>query len=219
MIIESKGNMYTWITHTWNPIKGACPHGCVYCYMHRWGEQRPIRFVESELNTDLGCNNFIFVGSSCDIFANDIPSDWIIKTLLYCEKFNNTYLFQSKNPHDFTSSGVWRLDKYVLCTTIETNRFYKGIMGNSPTPKNRAKEMKSIPIKEKYVTIEPIMDFDLQEMVELIKWCNPLQVNIGADSGHNNLPEPTKEKILNLIDKLKEFTFIDQKRNLKRLMV
>ena len=29
---ESKGNMYSWVTHTWNTIKGECPHGCTYCY-------------------------------------------------------------------------------------------------------------------------------------------------------------------------------------------
>jgi len=28
---ESKGNMYRFVTHTWNPIKGRCPHDCSYC--------------------------------------------------------------------------------------------------------------------------------------------------------------------------------------------
>ena len=28
----AKGNMYEFVTHTWNPIKGICPHGCKYCY-------------------------------------------------------------------------------------------------------------------------------------------------------------------------------------------
>ena len=26
MIKESKGNMYEFVTHTWNPIKGKCLH-------------------------------------------------------------------------------------------------------------------------------------------------------------------------------------------------
>jgi len=77
----SKGNMYSWITHTWNTVKGECPHGCTYCYMKRWGKQKPVRFDESELNTDLGTGNFIFVGSSCDLFASDIPDKWVKKTL------------------------------------------------------------------------------------------------------------------------------------------
>jgi DNA repair photolyase len=29
----SKGNMYPFVTHTWNPIRGKCPHDCSYCYM------------------------------------------------------------------------------------------------------------------------------------------------------------------------------------------
>jgi hypothetical protein len=44
------------------------------------------------------------------------------------------------------------------------------------------------------------------------------QVNIGADSGNNHLPEPSKEKVLQLIEALKEFTVIDQKRNLNRIL-
>ena len=30
---QSKGNMYEFITHTWNPIKDRCYHDCAYCYM------------------------------------------------------------------------------------------------------------------------------------------------------------------------------------------
>lgn len=93
-LIESKGNMYTWVTHTWNTVKGECPHGCTYCYMKRWGKQRPVRFDESELKTDLNgkypfrfnSRNFIFVGSSCDLFADNIPYEWIKKTIDHCQK-------------------------------------------------------------------------------------------------------------------------------------
>ena len=218
MLTESKGNMYTWVTHTWNTIKGECPHGCTYCYMKRWGKQKPPRLDEKEFKTDLGNGNFIFVGSSCDMFADDIPKVWIEKTLSYLS-FENTYLFQSKNPSrmwNYRGEFPWSTK---ICTTIETNRFYPEIMQNCPKPLDRSLYGARIGYKyEMYVTIEPIMDFDLTEMVKLIKWCNPKQVNIGADSGHNNLPEPSKEKILELIDELKKFTVIDQKRNLSRLL-
>lgn len=39
------------------------------------------------------------------------------------------------------------------------------------------------------------MDFDLDEMVEIIKMCEPAQVNIGADSGNNGLPGSVEEKV------------------------
>lgn len=54
MLNEATGNMYTWITHTWNTVKGECPHGCIYCYMKRFGKQKPVRFDEKELKTNLG---------------------------------------------------------------------------------------------------------------------------------------------------------------------
>ena len=216
----SKGNMYDWVTHTWNTIKGKCPHDCTYCYVKRWGKQNSLRLDELELRTDLGSGNVIFLGSSCDMFANGIPSDWIITTLEHCAKYpNNRYLFQSKNPSAFNGYGVWlaKLD-IILCTTIETNRVYPDIMCNSPDPVIRAWDFAHIPIDEKYITIEPIMDFDLWSLASMIRFSYPIQVNIGADSGGNNLPEPSKEKILSLIDELNEFTTVKQKSNLKRLL-
>lgn len=219
---ESKGNMYSWITHTWNTVKGECPHGCIYCYMSRWGKQKTVRFDESELKTDLGTGKFIFVGSSCDLFADGIPDSWIYKTLNHCNKFDNSYLFQSKNPGNmlqWIEAGMIPF-KSIFCTTIETNRWIPDVMVNSPTPHQRSMDMNEIGHKgfETFVTIEPIIDFDLEQMVYLIETCLPKQVNIGADSGNNHLPEPSKEKLMQLIKALKEFTIIDQKRNLARLL-
>jgi hypothetical protein len=91
-------------------------------------------------------------------------------------------------------------------------------MGNTPTPQDRAYWLGEMPFN-RYLTIEPIMDFDLIELVTLVSIINPKQVNIGADSGNNNLPEPSTDKILALIDELKKFTVIDQKRNLSRLLI
>jgi len=209
-----KGNMYNFVTHTWNTVKGICPHRCSYCYMKNWGKQNPIRFDEKELRCNLGTGNFIFVGSSNDLFAKDIPSLWIQKTIDHCNAFNNRYLFQTKNPERFKEFTL--PDNSVVCTTIETNRVYPEIMINSPIPSFRAASMSQIDMP-KYVTIEPILDFDLDEMVELIRMCHPIQVNIGADSGGNHLPEPDREKVLNLIDGLKQFTVIEKKTNLGRL--
>ena len=211
----SKGNMYDFVTHTWNTIKGECPHGCTYCYMKRYGNQKPVRFDNKELNTDLGQDNFIFVGSSCDMFAQNIPNEWIVKTLKHCGEYSlNKYLFQTKNP-----KNIRRILSYEshVCVTLETNRWYPKVMCNSPIPFDRVQEMKKIrhPL---YITIEPIMDFDVDLFADIIFSCAPMQVNIGADTGGHNLPEPTYEKILQLIEIIKEFTTIHNKRNLKRLM-
>lgn len=213
---QSKGNMYEFVTHTWNTVKGECPHGCSYCYMKRFGKQNPVRFDESELMTDLGKGNFIFVGSSCDLFAESIPEHWIQKTINKCFWSDNCYLFQSKNPARMAAHLPPRPGQIVACTTIETNRNYPEIMKNSPEVLHRVLGLKSL-IYRKYVTIEPILDFDLDRMVELIKMCDPYQVNIGADSGGNNLPEPKLAKVMRLIDELNKFTTVVKKRNFNRL--
>ena len=221
MLNKSKGNMYEFINATWNSIKGACLHDCAYCYMKRWGKLNPVRLDEKELKCNLGSDNFIFVGSSCDIFAADIPAEWIEKTLEHCRKFDNRYLFQSKNPSRMMESlNAGNMpDNAVFCTTIETNRFYPEIMRNSPPIKERVDAMRELSNRaDVYVTIEPILDFDLSDMVELLKQCNAKQINIGADSGGNKLPEPIKEKLLQLIEAIKSFSVIDKKRNLARML-
>jgi DNA repair photolyase len=216
MMNVSKGNMYDFITHTWNTVKGACPHDCSYCYMKRWGEQKPIRFDKNELKTDLGEGNFIFVGSSCDMFADSIPERWIFETLDKCLGAYNKYLFQSKNPRNMAPFHL--PGSSVVCTTIETNRWYPEIMRDSPAPLERASAMSFLNDFPRYVTIEPIIDFDLAPMVELIKRCEPVQVNIGADSGNNHLPEPSADKVLALIDELQKFTTIARKSNIAKIL-
>jgi DNA repair photolyase len=223
---KSKGNMYEFVTHTWNTVKGTCPHDCGYCYMKgiakRFNKpQSPVYFDENELKTNLGKGNFIFVGSSNDLFADKISQQWIHQTLEHCNKFENKYLFQTKNPagiFDFLDYDI--IKQSVVCTTLETDCYYTAYMGNAPRPIDRANAMQllsEIGINT-YITIEPIMFFRLEEFITMIKQCNPIQVNIGADSGNNHLPEPPKEKVLELIAELEKFTVVKQKSNLSRLL-
>lgn len=214
----SKGNMYEFITHTWNTVKGECYHDCNYCYMKRWGKLKPVRFDEKELKTDLGTGNFVFIGSSCDMFAENIPDEWIHKTLDICDRYNqNSYLFQTKNPENIV--GFELPKNSVVCTTIESDSYYPEIMRNSPEPMQRSIAMQELSrFYDTYVTIEPILDFNLEHFVKMIKRCNPKQVNIGADSGRNGIPEPSKEKVLQLVAELQKFTTIHNKANLKRII-
>lgn len=218
MLREAKGNMYDFITHTWNPIKGKCYHDCSYCYMKRWGAQKPLRLDERELKTDLGSGNFIFVGSSTDMFARDVETPMIESVLKKMSEYDNHYLLQTKDPDEFKHFFLIMPEKTSLCTTIETNRYYENIMGNAPHPLFRAMSMSWIKKFRKYITIEPIIDFDLDMFATVIKASNPAQVNIGADSGRNNLPEPPREKVLELISELEKFTKVVIKSNLHRII-
>ena len=224
---KSQGNMYDWVSHTWNTVKGKCPHDCTYCYMKGIAKrfcqtQRETYFDRRELKTNLGKHNFIFVGSSNDLFANQHPTEWIRDTLAHCSVHNeNRYVFQSKNPTEILNWVKFNcFFNSIVGTTIETNRLYRDCMGNAPCPAQRSLDLRRISQCgiETFVTVEPIIDFDLSDMVKLIKNVNPMQVNIGADSGNNNLPEPPKEKVLQLISELEKFTVVKQKRNLNRLL-
>ena len=217
---KSTGNMYDFVTHTFNTVKGSCPHDCSYCYMkainRRFNKpQCAPYFDEKEMRTNLGGGNFIFVGSSNDLFAAGIQYEWITKTLDHCNKYDNKYLFQTKNPDRLDLLEHYTME-YVVATTLETDRYYKQFMGNAPSPYMRYMALKSL--KNVMITIEPIMDFDLGFFYAMIRDIKPFQVNIGADTGRNNLPEPSKEKVLQLIEGLEQFTTVKQKSNLKRIL-
>ncbi len=213
MLNKQKGNMYGFVTHTWNVIKGKCPHDCSYCYMKEF-PQGALRFDEKELKTDLGEGNFIFVGSSCDMFAKDVPRLWIETIISHCNEYpNNTYLFQTKDPYNFFKFRGLFMDNTILGTTIESNR---DTPSKAPHTKERKDAMKYLSSK-KMITIEPIMDFDLDILVDWIKNTRPEFVNIGADSKEHNLPEPSWYKVKLLIEELEKFTKVNLKYNLDRL--
>lgn len=232
MLKPSTGNMYKFVTHTWNPIMGRCPHDCKYCYvLYKYSNEVAdgIRLNEENFKDDFGSNKFIFVGSGIDLFANDIPDSWIKRVLDYCYRDNtdlfgtrNRFLFQSKNPSrmlDYITHPIFQ--NSVVCTTIETNRYNPSIMNHAPHVEERALAMNEIANRgiETYLTIEPIMDFDLDELVYLIKLCQPEQINIGANTNLNiRLSEPSKEKIRQLIGTINSDYKLELKSNLGRLL-
>ncbi|MDR2782554.1 MAG: phage Gp37/Gp68 family protein [Treponema sp.] len=220
------GDMYPFVDWIWNPISGRCLHNCSYCYVKRIAkrfkyEQANPHIVEAELRANLGHGNTIFVCSGCDLFARDIPDLWIKTVIGYAHSFKNNYLFQTKNPERFTSP-LFELSaaRDILCTTLETNYFIPEVMNLSPPPELRSIAMGKMADAgfQIMITVEPIIDFHLREFLFFIKRVKPIQVNIGADSGHNGLPEPPAEKIRELISRLKTFTRVVEKNNLRRII-
>lgn len=219
---KQTGNMYPWVTHTWNPIRGECPHGCEYCYMRRFKVGK-LRLEKKEFKTNLGSENVIFVGSSIDMFAWDVPTEWIGDTLEYCSKFDNTYLFQTKNPqrlywfiHEWMKWYEIDIKNMIIGTTIETTSQIP--ISKAPIPVRRYRAFKKINWKRKMVSIEPIIDFNLPRMVKWMTRIAPEFVSIGADSKGTKLNEPTPDKLANLITDLEKITEVRQKKNLKRLL-
>ena len=81
---KAKGNMYpnVW-TH--NIIKGKCPHGCTYCYMNsiakRHNSPQKDLFFDEKALIPLGKGKTIFIGSSCDMWADDVPEEYRKKNM------------------------------------------------------------------------------------------------------------------------------------------
>jgi DNA repair photolyase len=215
------GNMYEFITHTWNPIRGECFHDCSYCYIKamskRYGvDRKQLQFVEKEMKTKLGKGNYIFVGSSTDMFSEMVKDEWIEKVLELCgSHIENKYLFQSKNVGRMAKFKSKFQKNSIIATTVESNREYEEY-NNSPAIFERIRYLTEF--ENKMITIEPIMKFDIEQLVNFIYIANPQQVNIGADSGNNNLWEPEKHDIEKLIFELSKFTTVVQKKNLARLL-
>jgi hypothetical protein len=223
MLNKSKGNMYPFVTHTYNAIIGECEHKCKYCYMLVFPQQK-LHLSEKALRQDLGRGNFIFVGSSTDMFADNVSNEWIRRVLEKCRNSDNKYLFQTKNPKRFKEflSNKENLCDFpknsILGITLETDMESPS---QAPLPMSRFAEFNWINNHyrefDKMISIEPIMDFNLDVMLYWIQQIKPKFVSIGADSKNHNLSEPNREKIDALITELEKFTEVIIKKNMSRL--
>jgi len=235
---KQKGNMYGFITHTWNPLIGQCPHNCSYCSTNKLKKRFPsmnkrysgeLRLDEKQFHS-LGEGKTIFVCAQNDLFAEEVPIEYIDKVISHCAKYpENQYYFQTKNSRRmyFYLTGFQRsepedfLKKQIYCVTIETNLsiLLMGVSANSFVV-DRAMGillLKNAGYKTN-ITIEPVMNFSVEFFPDFIKWANPDQVNIGADSGKNDLHEPSWGKVQKLIEKLEDDGItVWQKKNLERL--
>lgn len=223
-LIKSKGNMYPWTDYHWNPIKGACPLSCSYCYTRgpRYTTSKgPISLDKKELKTKLGNGRMIFVGSKIDLWADDIPEMWDLFILAVCQNYaGNKYLFQTKNPerlYRFKNSFPLQT---ILGVTLESNREYPDI-SKAPSIADRVYWMKRLREETSFeimISIEPILDFDLDEFMEMITEIRPAFISIGADSKYHHLPEPSLEKVGELLLALRSVTELKIKDNLERLL-
>jgi protein gp37 len=167
------------------------------CYYFR-PHTHPARLGNSLPRT--GEDQFIFTCSNGDIsFCSTEYLKRIVKRIE--EQPHKTFLLQSKNPKTFTR--VVFPQNVILGITLETNRD-EYVFSKAPKYSQRYKDFKQIQHPHKMVTIEPIIDFDLDEFVQWIKDINPELVWMGYDSGKNNLPEPSLDKFNELHKRLNQ---------------
>lgn len=232
---KQNGNMYDWVTHMLAHIGGECPHKCVYCYENRddgkGGRFRdpklcgPLTLDEDSFGVNFGQGKTIFIDHRNDLWCKDVPSAWISRVLSHCETFpNNRYLFQTKNPDRYLEFAD-RLAQLscMVGTTIETNRIMPTEFSTAPWPPVRAEAMTRLreryPDMTLFVTVEPIVNFDVQDLLNMFEMIRPNFCNVGADSKRHSLPEPSKEDVEALLFGITALGIeIREKHNLTRLL-
>lgn len=219
--------MYEWVTHTHSHLGGKCPHLCSYCYVqkNRFGVSArylgDVRLIEDEFKVRYGPGKVIFVEHMNDMFAEGVPDESIRRILDHCEQYqDNEYVFQTKNPRRAARwlCGITPL-KFMIGTTLESDLCYPDI-SKAPLPVDRVAGMIEFKGKAKtFVTVEPILDMNVDVMVKWLVDLKPDFINIGADSKHCNLPEPTPDRVKELVAKLQAAgVVINKKTNLGRML-
>lgn len=222
---KNESNMYPWITHMHSHLGGECSHKCKYCYVNNPISGRhpnfigPIRLLDGSLDEFYGTDKTIFIEHQNDLFAKDVPNDFIRQIIAHCLRYpNNTYMFQTKNPQKIFKWMLFLPQNCIIGTTIETNREEYKTSEAIPVSM-RHFHMCQIPSNfKRFVTIEPVLDFDVDILASWIANIKPDFVNLGADSKGHDLPEPTVEKIMQFVEKLKSYGIeLREKHNLQRL--
>jgi len=186
------------------------------------------RLYEKEFKRKFKDDDVVFVQDMSDLFAENVPTRYILRILDYIRQFRKTkFLTLTKN-----NSRYFRFlrDKEVpknviLGVTIETDfyRFelehgkwmkYSDICLNSPSfPQDRILNLmmmsKKYPEQRFFISIEPILNFGLNTQIykpflKIITEINPWAVAIGYDNYNWHLPEPRLEKTLKLIEELEK---------------
>ena len=107
---------------------------------------------------------------------------------------------QSKKTACFTDLLDGLPQNVVLMTTLETNRDsqYSGV-SKAPLPSQRFQDFLGLDWDRKALVMEPILDFDLNVILDWAKKLKPEAVFIGFESKRECvLPEPSHLKVLDL---------------------
>jgi hypothetical protein len=196
-------------------------HRCQKCYNYE-----PHAHLErlNHAPPRTGKDEFIFMPSSGDpAFMN---SGDFVQLLGYALQYSDrTFLIQSKDPSHFLCRQ-WSTPKNVLLgTTIETNlllfhtpskyRHYSDI-STAPYPCTRKNAMVKNNHKRQTVTIEPVLQFTLDVMLDWMRQIKPEIIWIGYDNHNCRLPEPRFLETQRLIAKLQAEQFDVRVKSLRK---
>ena len=185
--------MFSFISETWNPVAGACSHGCVGCWAraladrHKWSKyQGKPRVDEKQIDRRFKGGDFVFVQDMSDLFAEDVPGQVVFRVLKQIrESPDAKFLLLTKNPKAYTDYFGYIPSNCVLGATIESDMI-EPRLGRAPHRQNRLmwmlwikylmerNESRKRPVLEQFVSIEPILDFNLEAFAYFLsRWLVP----------------------------------------------
>jgi len=232
-----KNNMYSDSKKNISPCVG-CKHECVYCVnsfqrqmkRQRWRCEYCYTFIphshperlqilkkalpdkQGKIGKGLPIttkDEFIWINSSGDItFADESLMCEILEIIKKIT--NRTFFFQTKDPKCFNKYDFPK--NSILCITLETDKDegYAQI-SKAPMPTKRFNDFCDIEHAKKRVTIEPIIEFNNDMFIDMLKELQPEIVTIGYDSKNCGLPEPSLKDTMELCKEIMKFTKVKTK--------
>lgn len=208
---EPRGNMYPkgLIDGIWNIIAG-CEHDCIYCYLKymAFSPSFDFTFRDKYLNDDLEKWNGkrLFAGSSGDIWT--APEEYVDRMLEKMRQYPEVeFFFQSKAPENYIHYIDRFPKKSILATTLETDLetgtflYHKWGISKAPSIFDRWEAMCSFRTMEglltfpRIITVEPVLKFEPENMLHMLKLCDPYLVIVGANTSPCDLEEPTADDL------------------------
>ncbi len=215
--------MFRSVSETWNQFFD-CEWDCYYYstkdlantklkHQDRYRNGFEPGFEEKDLKRRFKLGSLVAVSLMGDIAF--CKQEWLDRILARIREFPETnFLLQTKNPAIFVSMDIPA--NVYAGTTIETNRNNK----HSKAPQAHARYIVMANLKHprKFISIEPVMDFDLIPMSKWLKDIMPSIVEIGADNYNKGLPAPPWWKVDHLIIELEELGItVNRKSGLDKL--
>jgi len=209
----SRSNMYHG-AKTWNPFKG-CGFDCAYCgpsfrlqaKRQKHNCMRCYEYVphfHPERLGEIPPATIVFVCGNGDIaFASTDQMDAVIASVADWTRRHpqseKVFYFQTKKPQCLQPHLTALPPSAIIVTTLETNRDrgYEAVSTKAPPPSERYRQFLDLDYPRKIVTIEPVMDFDVDVFASWIIKINPELVYLGFNSRLKpKLPEPTPDKLV-----------------------
>lgn len=191
----TKSLMFGFIDFCSSPIAGRhsesafCGHECCYCYATgikkdhpEWAKyQGPYRIEEKELNREYPDGSYVFLQNMGEIGDPAIPILAVIDPIAryIAAQPKVTFLLLTKNPQFYVDRQdvLGDLPNIIYGVTLETNRLIPRAVSKAPSPLTRIFAMGRLrrlnPEARVLISVEPIMDFDMDPFVTHIKALHP----------------------------------------------